>query len=331
MALLDKIRNRAAKMKGKVIFPEAALDIRVLKAVNRILNTGIASPILIGDETMIYSLAERHELSLPENIQIVSPLSPDWMEEKIRFFTEKLSHKNLSDQQITDIAKDPLHTAGWLLLNKRADAAVAGSIASTADVIRAALRTVGVTEGSSLVSSTFLMEMPDDRVFSYADCGVVPYPEFDQLADIAIDAGYTHRLLTGEEPIIAFLSFSTYGSARHERVELVTKALKSAKAKKPGWKIDGELQFDAALLPEVAERKAPDSTVAGKANVFIFPNLDAANIAYKITERLAGATATGPILQGLSKPFMDLSRGCSVDDIINAACVGLLMSDLDHK
>jgi phosphate acetyltransferase len=175
------------------------------------------------------------------------------------------------------------------------------------------------------------MEMPDGRVFTYADCGVVPYPEFEQLASIAIDAGHTHLMLTGEEPVIAFLSFSTYGSARHERVELVTKAMKSAKTKKPGWKIDGELQFDAALLPEVAERKAPDSTVAGKANVFIFPNLDAANIAYKITERLAGATATGPILQGLNKPFMDLSRGCSVDDIINAACVGLLMSDIDHE
>jgi phosphate acetyltransferase len=171
------------------------------------------------------------------------------------------------------------------------------------------------------------MALKGGQVLTYADCGVVPYPDEAQLADIAIESARTHQLLTQEKPVVAMLSFSTKGSAKHERTELVTNALEMACKKAPDLQIDGEFQFDAAFVPEVAKRKAPESTVAGNANVFIFPNLDAGNIAYKITERLAGATATGPILQGLSKPMMDLSRGCRWQDIVNAACVAILMSE----
>lgn len=224
------------------------------------------------------------------------------------------------------MCSSPLFTAGWLLDNGIADAAVAGSVASTPDVIRAALRTVGVARDSTIVSSSFLMEMPDGNVFTYADCAVVPYPDSEQLASIAMDAGKTHQKLTGNAPVIAFLSFSTKGSAVHESVELVHKAYTIAKQKNSDWAMDGELQFDTAFVPDIAIRKAPESPVAGKTNVFVFPNLDAGNIGYKITERLAGALATGPILQGLDKPYMDLSRGCSVDDIVNTACVGVLLS-----
>jgi phosphate acetyltransferase len=170
------------------------------------------------------------------------------------------------------------------------------------------------------------MEMPNGKVFTYADCGVVPYPDSEQLASIALDSGKTHQLLTGVEPRIAFLSFSTKGSAQHERVDLVREAFELARKQNETWEMDGELQFDAAYMSEIAHRKAPDSPLAGRTNVFIFPNLDAGNIAYKITERLAGAVATGPILQGLSKPYLDLSRGCSVDDIVNAVSVGALLS-----
>lgn len=206
-----------------------------------------------------------------------------------------------------------------------ADGAVAGAVATTADVLRAAIRVIGLKQGSSVVSSTFLMALAGGRTVTYADCGVVPYPDAAQLADIAADAAGTHQRLTGQVPRVAMLSFSTKGSAVHPRSELVVDALKRVQRQHPELAVDGELQFDAAFVPEVATRKAPGSSVAGSANVFIFPNLDAGNIAYKITERLAGATATGPILQGLARPMMDLSRGCSWNDIVNAACVAVLM------
>jgi len=170
------------------------------------------------------------------------------------------------------------------------------------------------------------MGLKTGQMVTYADCGVVPYPDASQLGDIAIESARTHELLTSQTPRVAMLSFSTKGSARHERVDLVTHALQLVQKREPELSIDGELQFDAAFDPDTAHRKAPDSAVAGNANVFIFPNLDAGNIAYKITERLAGSTATGPILQGLAKPMMDLSRGCRWQDIVNAACVGILMS-----
>ena len=326
MSIISSIRSKAKELNKKIVFPEAERDIRVIRAANILFENGIADPLLLGNADHIRNLAKNHDAKVAEKIEILPSNDPKQEARKMTFFTEKLAHKNPTEDQIKSLSEDPLYTAGWLLENGYADAVVAGSVASTADVIRGALRTVGVAKNSSIVSSTFLMEMPDGRVFTYADCGVVPYPTSVQLASIALDSGNTHQLLTEEEPRIAFLSYSTKGSARHEMVEVVTEAYKTAREKNKSWKMDGELQFDSAFIPEIAKRKAPDSPLEGRANVFIFPNLDAGNIAYKITERLAGAVATGPILQGLEKPYLDLSRGCSVEDIVNAASVGALLS-----
>lgn len=325
MSLVQTICKRAAILKKRILFPEAEKDIRVIRAALTLFEEKFCIPVLMGSREKIEELGTQHGLSLPGNLAVTPFENSQTEDEKFLFFDRKVSYKKFDSDQLRAISSDPLHIAGWMLASDRADGAVAGSVAATSDVIRAALRTAGVSAGSSIVSSTFLMELPAGQVFTYADCGVVPYPDAEQLASIAVDSGETHRRLTGQEPVVAFLSFSTYGSARHERVDLVRNAFSIAKEMRPGWKMDGELQFDTACLPEVAKRKAPGSPVAGKANVFIFPNLDAANIGYKITERLAGATATGPILQGLARPYMDLSRGCSAGDIVNAASVAALL------
>jgi phosphate acetyltransferase len=206
-----------------------------------------------------------------------------------------------------------------------ADGSVAGSTAATGDVLRAAFQCVGMPEGISIVSSFFLMIFPE-KVYSYADCAVVPNPDSLQLADIAISTADNHNLLAGEEPNIAMLSFSTKGSAKHELIDKVLEATKIVKEKRPDLNIDGELQYDAATIESIGKRKAPDSKVAGLANVLIFPDLQAGNISYKIAQRLGGAEAIGPIVQGLKKPLFDLSRGCSVDDIVGTAAIACLMA-----
>lgn len=324
-SILYQILTKSVDLNRSIVFPEAGIDPRVLQAVSDLDKAGAVKPILIDDKKNLLNLVKKQGLNL-DSVRIIDITNTQDQKERIEFFEKKLSHKNPTKELILKLSKDPLMTAGWLVATGRADGAVAGSVASTGDVIRAALRTIGTAKGASLVSSTFLMEMTDERVLTYADCGVIPYPDAEQLANIAITSGKTHKILTGDDPVIAFLSFSTKGSAVHESVELVRKALEIASVNQPEWNMDGELQFDAAYLPSVAKRKAPDSNVAGRANVYIFPNLDAGNIAYKITERIGGATAIGPILQGLAKPYMDLSRGCSKDDIFYAACIASVLS-----
>lgn len=325
-SILQQILTKSTRLKKSIVFPEAGRDPRVLHAVADLENAGAVVPVLISDTGNVEKLAETESITLPDSIRIVDLGEEEQLKKRVSFFEKKLSHKNPTAEQILKLAKDPLMTAGWLVAIGKADGAVAGSIASTADVIRASLRTVGTDEGAKLVSSTFLMELADGRVLTYADCGVVPYPDSEQLSDIAVTSGHTHKLLTGEDPAIAFLSFSTKGSAVHERVDMVREALDFASKRQPNWSMDGELQFDSAFVPAVANRKAPYSAVAGKANVYIFPNLDAGNIAYKITERIGGATAIGPILQGLASPYMDLSRGCSKEDIFYAGCIASVMA-----
>ena len=320
-SILQDILKRSADLNRKIAFPEAGRDPRVLNAVISLHKTGSVQPVLVSLDNNVEKLAGTEGIDLPDSIDIVRVETEKELKDRVSFFEKKLSHKNPTKDQILQLAKAPLMTAGWLVATGKADGAVAGSIASTADVIRASLRTIGTSEGAKLVSSTFLMELTNGSVMTYADCGVVPYPDAEQLADIAITSGITHKTLTGEDPRIAFLSFSTKGSASHERVEMVKNALQIAQERKKNWQMDGELQFDAAFVPEIGHRKAPDSNVAGNANVYIFPNLDAGNIAYKITERVGGATAIGPILQGLAQPYMDLSRGCSEEDIFYAAAI----------
>lgn len=326
MDIIDQLRNRASG-KGKTIVLPETYDSRVLKSASFLSDQNICSVILLGDESEIRRKAKEEGIKLPESIAFISHPTVDDPNSIIENLFDRRKHKGISREEAASQLEDPLYLAAGLVAVGKADGAVAGSIATTGEVIRSAIHSIGLREGTSIVSSTFLMALSDGNVLTYADCGVVPYPDENQLADIAIESARTHQLLTQEESIVAMLSFSTKGSAKHERTKLVIKGLEIAQEKAPGLRIDGELQFDAAFVPEVAKRKAPESKVAGSANVFIFPNLDAGNIAYKITERLAGATATGPILQGLAKPMMDLSRGCHWEDIVNAACVAILMSE----
>ena len=206
-----------------------------------------------------------------------------------------------------------------------AEGSVAGSASATADVMRAGIQCIGMPEGISIVSSFFLMLFPDKN-YSFADCAVVPAPDKNQLADIAISTADNHRKLTGEVPFVTMLSFSTKGSAKHEAVDKVLKATEIIHRKRPDLNVDGELQFDASVIESIGKKKAPGSNVAGKANVLIFPDLNAGNIGYKIAQRWGKVEAVGPIIQGLKKPFFDLSRGCSVDDIVNTAAIAALMS-----
>lgn len=221
---------------------------------------------------------------------------------------------------------DPLNAATIAVRAGLADACVAGASRPTADVLRAAIRILGTSPDASIISSCFFFVLPTGQVIVYGDCGVMPDPDVEQLASIAISSAATFAELTGEDPLVAMLSFSTKGSAKHERADKVIAATALVREKAPALDVDGELQFDAAWVPEIAERKAPGSPVAGQANVFIFPDLDSGNIAYKITERLGGAQAFGPLLQGAGGVMHDLSRGASAQDIVNVSVIASLQS-----
>lgn len=327
MNILTDIEERAQQLQRVVVFPESS-DPRVIRAAVHLSREQICKPILVGDPTVVDRIARKEHIPSDPSIEIISYRQSQLEEKLAAHLLERRKHRGITLKGAHELLRNnPLFFGASLVATGHADVTVAGSVGTTGDVIKAAIQCIGLEEGATIASSIFLMTMPDGRVFTYGDCGVVPYPNAIQLADIAIQSSLTHYRLTGEQPVTAMLSFSSKGSARHKRIELVKEALEIARGKASHLTIDGELQFDAALVQDVAKRKAPGSDVAGRANVFIFPNLDAGNIAYKITERLAGATATGPILQGLAKPMMDLSRGCSWQDIVNVACVGVLMGE----
>lgn len=324
MSLVQSLRQRASSHKKTIVLPETD-DVRTLKAASFLAENNLCKIILIGKEEHIIQKMKDNDITLSDNITFrtwTKDTNRDYLAER---FHQKRAHKGLSQEKAASILETlPLFYSASLVDSGYADGCVAGAVNTTGDVLRAAIQVIGLKKGSRVVSSIFLFEGRDSSVFTYGDCAVVPYPDTDQLASIAVDSSNTHLALTGETPKTAMLSFSTKGSARHERAELVIEALEIVKSQHPDLLIDGELQFDAAFVPDIAKRKAPDSTVAGNANVFIFPNIDAGNIAYKITERLAGATAIGPIIQGLAKPMNDLSRGCNWEDIVNTVCVTAL-------
>lgn len=322
--LLNQIRLKAAQRKKTLVLPESH-DERVLKAAEILTKEKIASVITLGNEDKIRDDAKKIGVDL-QGIRIIDPVKSEKLSDFSNIFFNLRKHKGMTIEKARETMKRDIFFGGMMVSQGMADASVSGSIATTADVTRAAIFCVGLKEGISILSSFFLLVYPD-KVYSFADCAVNPNPDANQLADIAISTADNHKKLTGDEAYVAMLSFSTKGSAEHELIDKVRQATKIVQEKRPDLNVDGELQFDAAVVESVGKKKAPGSKVAGRANVLVFPDLNAANIGYKIAQRLGGAEAVGPVNQGAKKPFFDLSRGCSVDDIVNTAAIACLSAE----
>lgn len=329
MSFLEKIKVQAKKDVKKIVLPETG-DMRTIKAAHAILADAMAEIVLVGDKEEILKSADGYDLSKAE---FIDPATFEKMDAFVDTFVEMRKKKGVTPEQAREILSNPLYFGCMLVKLGHADGMVAGAVNATADVMRAALQVIKTAPGTKLVSAAFLMEVPDcafgsDGLFIFADTALNPNPDSEQLAHIAISSAKTFEALTGEEAVVSMLSFSTKGSANHPDVDKVIEGGKIAKSLAPDLKLDYELQFDASIVPAIGRKKAPDSDVAGKANVIIFPDLDAGNIGYKLVQRLAKANAYGPVTQGLAMPVNDLSRGCSAEDIVGTVALTVLQAQM---
>lgn len=325
MDLLDQIKEKAKSAKRRIVLPEGEEE-RTIKAADIILKEGYAELVLIGNRAVIEKRAAEWGLANVSKAEIVDPKDNPKKEYYADMLVEIRKSKGMTKEEAMKLVEDPLYLGTLMIKNKDVDGEVAGALNATGDVLRPAFQIVKTLPGISVVSGAFIMIMKDKQwgengVMVFADCAATPNPNENELAQIAIASAQTAKSITGMDPRVAMLSFSTKGSAKHEMVDKVVNATRIAKEMAPDLKIDGELQADAAIVPSIGSSKAPGSEIAGKANVLVFPTLEVGNIAYKLVQRLAGAEAVGPIMQGMAAPINDLSRGCSVDDIVNLVAI----------
>lgn len=325
MKFLEQLKQKAKSNKKRIVLPEGYEE-RTLKAANIILEEGFCDVILIGNPDDIRQKAIQFSLKNLHLAQVVDPQTYEKIDAYADLMVEMRKSKGMTKDQALKLMRDPLYLAVMMIKCGDADGEVAGADNATGDVLRPAFQIVKTKPGISVVSGAFLMVLNDttfgeNGMMLFADCAVHPNPTASELAEIAVASGQTARSIAGFEPRIAMLSFSTKGSAKHEMVDKVVEATRIAKKKAPDMQIDGELQADAAIIPSIGLKKAPGSPIAGHANVLVFPTLETGNICYKLVQRLAGAEAIGPILQGMAAPINDLSRGCSVSDIVNLVAI----------
>lgn len=325
MDLLKQIKEQARLSQKRIVLPEGTEE-RTIHAANEIISENIAKITLIGNKSEILRKAGELNCDAIEGANIIDPGGFDKKEEYVDLLVDIRKKKGLTKDQAAELLKDPLYIGPVMIKNNDADGEVAGAVNSTGNVLRPAFQIVKTMPGISIVSGAFIMltnkpEYGQNGILVFADCAVNPCPNKEQLAEIAISTAETAKNIARIEPRVAMLSFSTKGSAKDEMVDKVIQATQLARKKAPELLIDGELQADAALVEKVGNQKAPDSQIAGKATVLIFPSLESGNIAYKLVQRLAGAEAIGPILQGMAAPINDLSRGCSVSDIVNMVAI----------
>ena len=324
MNFIDSIKEKAKKDLKSIVLPETD-DIRILQATDKILKEGFSNVVLVGNEEKIKTLANDNNLNI-EGAKIIEPAKSEKYEEYVNTFYELRKNKGITLEQAKEIMLDNVYFGMMMVKNEDADGLVSGAAHSTADTLRPALQILKTAPGTKLVSAFFLMVVPDceygeNGTFIFSDAGLNPNPTADELSEIAISSAKSFEQLVEKEPKVAMLSFSTYGSAKSELVDKVQEATKILKEKAPDLKADGEMQLDAAIIPEIGQSKAPGSEVAGHANTLIFPDLNAGNIGYKLVQRLAKAEAYGPLCQGIAKPVNDLSRGCSSDDIVGVVAL----------